>query len=388
VSLGNLFFSKSRWSKLNTLWQEFQQSFARGNAIAINVPSEKITSHRWNYTAQTYIPSEIFSRDATNSQNDRIDNSGLAQTHHNYVVSRIAHASLFTNNVNRRTIYNAEGISIPELSFNKSCKPIKHHLKHRVSRHVSGLSASVFGTAAVSSGNYGHWMIDGLSRLLLIKKTMDLSEIDYIATPEFRYGFQQESLEAFGFTPDQFIEISALECVQFEQLVCTSAPRGISSTICPGWIVDEYRKLIPNKSPVQTKKRRLYVSRKDAASRNLINEDAVITLLEQYGFESVQLSEYDFNEKIALFQQSESVVGLTGAGLTNIMFCDKGTKLLELFPPSFIHYLYSSIATHLDLDYQYLTLKNASVLSHFNKYFGDLYIDVNLLEQTLKKMNL
>jgi len=35
-----------------------------------------------------------------------------------------------------------------------------------------------------------------------------------------------------------------------------------------------------------------------------------------------------------------------------------------------------------------LMLKNASLLSRFNKYFGDLYIDVGLLERKLEKMGL
>jgi len=321
--------------------------------MAADEPSGKISTKHWNYTAKTPIP-----------------------------------GCLFTNNVTHRTIYSADGISFPALSFHKSGKPKVHHLRHPVSRKVSGVSASVFGTVAIASGNYGHWMIDGLSRLLLMKQTMSLNDIDYIATPTFRYDFQPESLMALGFRPDQFIEITALECVQFEELMCTSAPRGTASALCPGWLVDEYRNMIPNKFVSTSKKKRLYVSRKDASSRNLINEDAVIELLEQYGFESVQLSNYNFNDKIMLFQQSECVIGLTGAGLTNIMFCEKGTKLLELFPPSFIHYLYSSIASHLDFDYQYLTLTNVSSLSRFNKYFGDLHIDIELLEKTLKKMDL
>jgi len=356
--------------------------------MAANSASGKITSHRWHYTAQTRIPPEIFLRDVTHSRNDRINSIGLAQANHNYNISNVSQACLFTNNVNHRSIYNANGISIPELSYNKSGKPKEHHLRHPVSRKVSGLSASVFGTVAVASGNYGHWMIDGLSRLLLMKQTMNLSDIKYIATPKFHFDFQRESLETLGFGPDKIIEISALECVQFEELICSSAPRGTASTICPGWIVDEYRKLLPNNTQTHARKKRLYVSRKDASSRKLVNEDAVIALLERYGFESVQLSHYNFHDKIALFQQSECIVGLTGAGLTNIMFCDKGTKLLELFPPSFIHYLYSSIATHLDFDYQYLTLKNASSLSRFNKYFGDLRGDLDLLERSLKKMGL
>jgi len=388
VSLGSLLFSKSRWGKLNTLRQELQQSCIHGKTKLANVPEASVSAQQWRYTTQTRIPAEIYSRDATNSQNDQVNSQGQTQSRHNYTISTVAHGCLYTNNVNHRTIYNANGVSIPELSFNKSGKNKTQYLRHPVSRHVPGLSASVFGTVAIANGNYGHWMIDGLSRLLLMKQTMDMSAIEYIATPKFRYDFQKESLVALGFRPEQFVEIDALECVQFEKIVCTSAPRGDSSTLCPGWIVDEYRRTIPNKFETQVAKKRLYVSRKDASSRKLINEDTVIALLERYGFESVQLSEYNFNDKIALFQQSECVIGLTGAGLTNIMFCNKGTKLLELFPPSFIHYLYSSIATHLEFDYQFLTLTNASSLSRFNKYFGDLHIDIDLLEKRLQTMGL
>lgn len=386
MSIGNLLFSKTRWSKLNTLRQELQQSILNGKTMSSDTPSGKISCHKWDYTATTQIPTDIVERDATNPLRDQHDSSGVTHTRHNYRIARVTNACLYTNNINHRTIYSSNGVSIPELSFAKSRAPTELHLRHPVSRHIPGLTASVFGTVAIASGNYGHWMIDGLSRLLLMQQSTRLSDIDSIATPTFKYDFQQESLKALGFKPEQFVQIPALECVQFDELLCTSAPRGTSSTLCPGWIVDEYRQLIPKQEQTPARKKRLYISRKDASSRNLVNEDEVIAVLEQYDFESIELSKFNFLEKIALFQHAECVVGLTGAGLTNTMFCDKGTKFMELFPPSFVHYLYSSIAAHLNLDYQHLTLKNASSLSRFNKYYGDLHLNTDLLEQSLKKM--
>lgn len=393
MPIGKLILSKSRRQKLILLFREKQRSYLNGKTVQRTGSACPSDDQFWEYTVKASIPKSLFTQDSTTSKQDHQDAAGIATTKHRYKISTIKNGYLLTNNVNHRTVFDSNGQSIPDLSFGKLSRNGSHDLRHPVLKKVPGVTASICGTVGMNNGNYGHWLIDGLARLLLIKQVMGLEGIDNIATPAFVYDFQKESIKAFGFSDGQIVEISALECVQFEELICTTPPRGNSSTLCPGWLIDGYRELFLQKdsastTPKSTAKKRLYISRKDANSRKLVNEDAVIALLTQYGFESVQLSQFAFEEKIALFKNAECVIGLSGAGLSNIMFCNRGTKFIELCPPRSIHYLFASIGSHLDFEYDYIVLQNASVLSYFNKFFGHLKLNTSELESKLKSLNL
>ena len=98
------------------------------------------------------------------------------------------------------------------------------------------------------------------------------------------------------------------------------------------------------------------------------------------------MSRYDFLEKVALFANAEVIIGLTGAGLTNLMFCQAKTKVIELFPSSYVTYFYASVAGHLALDYHALIFDNASILSSVNKYYGNLSLDIDVLHTHVKQL--
>jgi capsular polysaccharide biosynthesis protein len=129
--------------------------------------------------------------------------------------------------------------------------------------------------------------------------------------------------------------------------------------------------------------KRLYISRRDAGSRKFVNEDEIVSLLQAKGFQSVELSDYGFSQKIALFAHADIIVGLTGAGMTNMMFCHSGAQVIEMFPASYVTYFYASMAGYLGLDYRPLIFDNQSVLSSMNKYYGNLLLDVTLLDEML-----
>ena len=67
-----------------------------------------------------------------------------------------------------------------------------------------------------------------------------------------------------------------------------------------------------------------------------MNEAELFAALEEYSFEKVFLEDYALEEQARLFDSAECVVGFHGAGLTNIMFCRPGTRIVEIFSPDFI----------------------------------------------------
>ena len=55
---------------------------------------------------------------------------------------------------------------------------------------------------------------------------------------------------------------------------------------------------------------------------------------------TVALEDLEFRDQVALFRDAETVVAPHGGGLTNLVFCDPGTKVIELFPAANIDLYY------------------------------------------------
>ena len=84
------------------------------------------------------------------------------------------------------------------------------------------------------------------------------------------------------------------------------------------------------------KKEKVYITRQNCSSRNLINENDVITKLKKLNFRIVDLNKFNIFDQIKLFSNAEVIVSPTGSALTNIVFCNEGTKIFEISP----HYQY------------------------------------------------
>lgn len=411
-------FSRSKWNKLLLLLKEAVLSvgFRVGKISGIGIvdgeaeqTSQDVTTtgdqnhaigsetsetiakqFTWNYEARVAVSPEVLSHTALKYHQDAIVDSGEVHTDHTYRLSEVCYASMCSNGATHVSIYGADDRCIPEFSYVKygRNRPQAKNKKRQlpINRFISGTTLNLYGNVENTAGNYGHWMIDGVGLLYLALREYGIDEIDYFLVPVLRYDFQKESLLAMGIPEHKIIELPALSCFRFERLICASAPRGQSSCVTPGWLIDGYRKalLVDDKAGVVGKGRRLYISRRDASSRKFINEDEIVNLLNNAGFETIELSKFGFSEKIELFAQADIIVGLTGAGLTNLMFCSKDTHVVEIFPTSFVTYFYASMAGYLGLDYRALIFENDSVMSGLNKYYGNLSLDPKLLEKSLE----
>jgi capsular polysaccharide biosynthesis protein len=72
-------------------------------------------------------------------------------------------------------------------------------------------------------------------------------------------------------------------------------------------------------------------------------------LLAQEGFETVFLERMAIEDQISLFRDAEFVIGAHGAGLTNLLFCAPGTKVLEFMPAVEMRPFFWLISVGLDL---------------------------------------
>jgi hypothetical protein len=78
--------------------------------------------------------------------------------------------------------------------------------------------------------------------------------------------------------------------------------------------------------------RKIYVSRKDASRRRMINEAQMTESLKSLGFEVRQLEGMTIAEQQELFGSARVVVAEHGAALTNIVWCPPNATVVDIHP--------------------------------------------------------
>jgi hypothetical protein len=95
--------------------------------------------------------------------------------------------------------------------------------------------------------------------------------------------------------------------------------------------------------------RLLYISRRDAARRRLVNDDAVGAMLEARGFEHVSPSTLTFADEVRTFAEARMVVSVCGAELANTAFMPSGGSVVMLTPAMMPGAFYWETAHHRSL---------------------------------------
>ncbi|MDX1746312.1 MAG: glycosyltransferase family 61 protein, partial [Halobacteriales archaeon] len=142
--------------------------------------------------------------------------------------------------------------------------------------------------------NYSHWTEECLTQLQGLEHYEDATGVEpTIIVPPNPPAFIEDSLAAFGYTEDDYVAMPATR-VAVERLVlpsvrrCRSATSGdyvrepaalrwVRDRVVDGLQVDTHRP----KSP-----RRVFISRRDAESRRVVNRSEVEDRLENLGFET------------------------------------------------------------------------------------------------------
>ena len=128
---------------------------------------------------------------------------------------------------------------------------------------------------------------------------------------------------------------------------------------------------------------KIYISRSKARYRKITNEHEVQNLMSQYGVLIVHCEELSWESQQRLMSSCKYLISLHGAGLTNMLFMNSNTNVLEIRGKGdFNNNCYYSLACALNLNYYYNEADNVSN----NFHLGDCVVDIGKLEGTLKQM--
>ena len=197
-------------------------------------------------------------------------------------------------------------------------------LKQRRLRRPRSLAGTAMLLAGSNAENYYHWLFDSLPRLALVERSgIGLGAIDWFLVDASANAFQVESLRMLGIPETKLKRCAKREVLTCERLVLPSMPGPLGFP--PRWVCDFLRQSFWPKPP-EPASRKIYLSRRHARGRRVLNEPELAGALAENGFETILTDHMGFAEQVALFMASKVVVTPHGAGLSNIVFCQPGRR--------------------------------------------------------------
>ena len=287
-------------------------------------------------------------------------------------------------------VFSKEGYLLPDHSyFGRNVSQMKR--KGGVpkflpkGKHLEGVCLLL---PSEQGANYSHSLLDGWSRLeLFYKAGFKLSDVDYV--------FCQIPISKNAKRIFNQLGIPHSKCFwSFQNKASVIHTDTLLAPTFPGtwrnypqWLPAFLQREIVPSPPVPS--RRLYVSR-TGCRRNVVNEEAIKRILIKYGFEIYHPEEHE-NQPYD-FAEAAIIVGPHGAGLTNLAFCQPGTKVLELMPTDQEEPHYYTLSDAANLEYGYLAGRSINERpKKFKESWGttsyyDFYINEEELDSALAKI--
>ncbi|QEC41038.1 glycosyltransferase family 61 protein [Pseudobacter ginsenosidimutans] len=252
----------------------------------------------------------------------------------------------------------------------------------RITR-LNGLTA-VAGYAG-GSYNYFHWTFDVLPRLLLLERSGWLEKCDQVIINELKMPFHHESLSLLNLPVQKFVFSHDKVQYDAEQLLIPSVPD--TGDFLPDWSLQALKKKYDEgmKRPIIIEAPKIYISRRHAKKRKVLNEEALIQLLIGEGFQVFSPEKMSLEEQAALYRQAEIIIAPHGASQVNLLFCHPGATIIEIFSEKWVNPCYWGLANRLDLRYGYL-IGGESWNDNAYGVESDVVVDIQEMQKLLNKV--
>lgn len=251
-----------------------------------------------------------------------------------------------------------------------------------------------FFLAGNGSYNWFHWLIEILPKILLINEVkcntilVDISVKKYPTMLEAlrlmvgnRYKIVYLENDTV-YSVDNLYYVNEINKLQFN--VFDPTDNSQLEVFYNKDFLKEYVHIIKNKVtkvielPVSPEK--IYIKRK-GTHRIPKNDSELELFLQNHGFVAVVLEELTFPQQISLFSSAREIVGLTGAGWSNMIFCHPRTKMLIISPDNYVEFKgFQYLAQTFELSLNYLYYENHN-LPHNSNSFS---INLAELDKSLK----
>ena len=237
----------------------------------------------------------------------------------------------------------------------------------------------------ISANNPWHVWIDMIGKFRLLEKRFNkaFANFVFVLSQPSKY-FEKVAKELFPSV--HFMVMPPKTCWRFKHLICPSmlnSKDGVVLPTLPQWLhhrfAPKYDK--PNK--------KVYIDRKYSPSRRLTNAEELMIALK--GFEVQNLEDLSIKDQMKLFASATTVVSTHGAGLVNLLWCKKNTKVIEITHEDSNKKVYPGLSLHLQLKHKVLVGQKIPIpmdspekkLHRLNDY-NDIKLDSSILLRNLE----
>ena len=237
------------------------------------------------------------------------------------------------------------------------------------------------------SGAYFHWFLDALPRLIAADDHSARSgETTLVIVPASLLPWQEQSLALLG------VEVSrrlphrppSRGGMKVRRLIAGVAHRWQRNGQAPfdaisPWAIQQlasrFSAAVPSLA-AGSAPQRIFLSRQGAPNRNVVNEAAVMELLEPHGFVALRGDRLSLAEQVSIFRGASHIVAPHGGALTNLMHA-RGGHLLELFQADHgVRPEFFQLAAINGLSYRFLLCPNVAAAN-------DIRVDLDRLKEWL-----
>lgn len=197
-------------------------------------------------------------------------------------------------------------------------------------------------------GGYYDYVVLIAAKLCRIKEALgeDAFNRAVVAYPLFGTPYERELLALLGVGPDQVFD-SRLTNIRFKTYVVANSGHWFYPNVAD---LTALKRQVEAKLPAGPRTgKRIYISR--SGRRRILNEDALIALLEKYDIETIADTPRTVAEQVSIYRNVSFIIGPHGASFTNILWCRPGTHLVELFSPNYVPDFFLYMAQRLGLRY-------------------------------------
>lgn len=193
----------------------------------------------------------------------------------------------------------------------------------KASNKIAVTFDSAFLLSAHHWDNYYHFVVDTLLRFVGLDEAGALDGDTTLLLSSRPNRWQSEYLDLLEVGRRPIAHIPELpRPLKVGQLV-VAAPRR-HRFICSQQAVESLKaRIFSRLGLVNERRRRIYVTRRLAGRRRIVNESEVVACVRRHGFEVRALEQMTVREQIQLFAEAETVVAPHGAGLVNLIYADR-----------------------------------------------------------------
>jgi len=233
--------------------------------------------------------------------------------------------------------------------------------------------------ATFSGRGFGHWMSDVLPRIEILRAGgIDLESVAGFYVNECVATFHFTTLEAAGIPRSKLLQNQWNPHVQAEELIVPSHAGELAST--PLWAHHFLRRtLMPGGSKLTgNEPTRIYIHRQNNLHRKVTNDTGIVALLQKLGFAIIDPENLSLAEQTACYAAARVIVAPHGSGLGNLVFCEPGAKVVEIFHPKAVSLMHWSLCVEMKLDYYYLLAMGERSAEGVDEFLNADDITVNL----------